>query len=170
MSPTHSLLVKSYIDIFLKVAKENLERDGDLMAILSVKLADNRIELIQLVDFMFAQNSIERQAVLSELGQQIRDKKGHIHEAVLLSGAWCVTGHPLEAASAPPSQHPARQEVITIFGRNAENTRSTVVIQPYIQDTQQRFDWQASLIADYNQPVTQATRPLGVIDALFEVD
>jgi hypothetical protein len=82
--------------------------------------------------------------------------------------SWFVDARTAPAAAPTrPSQHPNRQEAITLNGRHAGGDRYTSVVQPLTRDEHHQPVWQEILLAEYNQPVTPGNHPVGVLDELF---
>lgn len=169
MDFTESILGKPFIDEMLASAKRDLEQ-GSFESQLVIKLDNFQVVGLELTDFNYTDNQFQRRAILAAIGHALRTNHHHIQEAVMLGGGWIVSGQEPGVGIILPSQHPARQEAITIMGRNSDKTRETSVIQPFTRNRHHKIEWSELCIAEYNRSVTDQNRMLGIFDALFVDD
>lgn len=163
---TASLMTKEQTDPLLTAARENLKRDGFLVPVLLLKVGE-KIPLL-ILPLAPPATPEQKQAYFARIGASYR-RSGHlIQEAILIAESWLVQAHQAPAAFRfLPSQHPCRQEVLTLIGRNATNTRCIQVIQPFTRDTVNKPVWREATIALYNQPVGDGSHAQGLLDDLF---
>lgn len=163
---TASILTKEAIERLLKIARENLVRDGFLLPVLFLQLAAKAPLILELRKF--PNTSLEKQAYFGNIGAHFGRLGQRIEEAVSLAEAWMVLAQQAPAAFRfPPSRHPSRQEVLALVGRDAANTRSTQVIQPFARDAGNKPLWREPAIAVYNEPVMQGHHAHSLLDDLF---
>lgn len=163
---TASILTKEATARLLKIACENLARDGFLVPVLFLHLAAKAPLILELKEF--PNTFLKKQAYFGTIGAHFGRLGQRIQEAVSLTEAWMVLAQQAPAAFRfPPSQHPSRQEILALIGRNAANTRSTQVIQPFARDASNQPLWSEPAIAAYNEPVGQGHRVQGLLDDLF---
>lgn len=170
MDSTKSLLAKPIIDGMLAKAKRNRQKDGYVVSVLFAKLVNGQGLMTELGTLLDTDDPQQRRTSMARLGRQLRGDYGEIKEAVMIFESWCVSGREPGAMRIAPSQHPARQEAICIYGRNAGNTRRTVVLQPFTLDAENRLVWKELLIADYNRLQADQPGPPGLLDYLFGDD
>jgi hypothetical protein len=160
-----SLLAKGVLEPMLNTARKNLARDGFLMPVLFVAVPDSRHGIVPLA---LPQTAEQKQRYFAHLGFLFRRSGQTVSAAAMLSESWFVNPQTAPAAlKLMPSQHPCRQEAVVLIGRNAGNTRSTHVVQPFARDRHNRPVWGKDLIAVYNEPVQTAGKSLGLLDYLF---
>jgi hypothetical protein len=162
-----SILTKPVIDAWLRVAKRNLKKDGYLVSVLFAKLTNDRIATVNLGELTRAKDHQQKQLVMSMIGKKLRSEVGDFTEAVMIVEGWYVGGQEPGALSIAPSQHPARQEAICIMARNASNTRTTSVIQPFTRDADNQPVWGKIPLAVYNASPGTSPAPMGLLDYLF---
>jgi len=160
-----SILAKPSIDVWLKQAKSNLEQDGYLATVLFVKSVSEQLVMVDSALLMLAQNPQQRQLMISAIGKRLVDEIGEISEAVILLDTWTVMKP--GGLNIPISQDPRRQEAITVSGRDARNTRTTSVVQPFLRDDHNRPVWGKIPIAVYNEPTKNNPTSIGLLDHLF---
>lgn len=160
-----SILTQAVIEPLLKTARQNLVRDGFLIPLLLVDLAAVAPVIVPLD---LPTTSEQKQRYFRQLGVQL-GRGGHsLQAAVMLSESWFVNAQQAPAVSRfSPSRHPCRQEAIVIMGRNADNTRVTQVITPFVRAENKQLVWGTSPIAVYDEPVKAAGKPIGLLDYLF---
>jgi len=164
-----SILTKEMTEQLIKVARENLEKDGFLVPVLLLAVGVKAPLLLLLRDF--PNTPEQKQAYFAKIGTQFRRLDQHIREAVSLTEGWMVLAQQAPAAMRiQPSQHPCRQEVLVLIGRDAANTRSTKVIQPFTRERTNKLTWSKPIMTVYNEPVQQENRVQGVLDDLFEAN
>jgi hypothetical protein len=160
-----SLLVKDVLLEILEQARLNLEKDGSLIPTLFIRLHTGKefIYGVQLPD-----DSVRKCLMLRSIGRKIQEEHGSIQEAILLVETWYVDAHEApNAAHYPPSQHPCRQEAITIIGRSEDNTRSATVIQTFTRDERNAPVWTEPHV-NIVKPGTKGAAAKGILDSLFE--
>jgi hypothetical protein len=162
-----SILDKAFIDHILATARRNLECDGKLWPVLFVRFNEG-MPVPSLMDF--PDTTEERQAYLAAVGSSMRREGKVVREALLLMEGWIVKvrsgAHDL---ALPPSQHPLRQEAITIMGRDASGTHTSSVVQTFQRNEKNKVIWSEALLASYNQAASQGCQPVGLLDCLFDI-
>lgn len=154
--------------MLLETTKDLLLTKGGMLSVLYIKDSNDQTSFINLAEAGPMDDPEFRIITISALGKEFRSQGIHIVEAVMLFEGWYLSAKAPDAHRTPPSQHPLRQEGLLIMGRNAANSRSTSVVQPFTRDDQNRPVWQELIVAEYNTPVTTSTRPIGLLDYLFE--
>jgi len=161
----NSILTKQSIETILATARRNLETDGGVCSVLFVQLASGQREA-RLVTL--PATSEEKRTYFAALGRALRQEGKLIQEAVLVSEGWFVrTNEAPDAFKTPPSQHPLRQEAITVIGRNASGTRVSSVVQPFTRDGENKPIWCQPIFASYNEASDKGYQLCGLIDNLF---
>ena len=163
--PTLSLLSRSIGESFLQTARQNLEKYGSLVSILFITFASGkRIE----IPLQLPATTEDKETYFVSIGGAMASLNEVIVEAVLLSEGWVVNAQQAPAShKLPPSQHPSRQEAITLIGRNAAGTRHTCAVQPFHRQPSGQFIWNVLTIALYDEPVARGGRAVGLLDHLF---
>lgn len=162
---TLTILAQPFVDAILGTAKRNVEADGFLTPVVFVQFANGERIVCPL---KLPNTPDEKRRYFINLGCEFRQAGRIIQEALALLEGWYVDAR--TAASTlqfAPSQHPQRQEALVVIGRNAEQTRSTSVIQPFGRGDQNRPVWEAPAMAEYNVPASGACQPAGLVDYLF---
>jgi hypothetical protein len=168
MDSRSSILTKSFIDLILTSARQNLERDGFLVSVLFVKLVTNKLLIIEMTELMLAETQQQQCLLMTSLAQRFKRHHQEITEALLLSEGYFVSSQEPGAMQLPPSQHPAGREGCSIFGRNASNTRTTKVVLPVHRNQANRPRLEEKpVIAQYDQPATTGLPMIGLLDYLF---
>lgn len=162
---TQSLLSQKAGEAILKMARRNLETDGSLVSFLFLTLASGKRTEIPL---RLPATTEDKEALFVTLGIALASVGETVSEAVMLSEGWVVNAQKAPAAlTLPPNQHPSRQEVITLIGRNAEDTRSTCVVLPFSRSSAGRLIFEALLFALYDEPTTAGSKVEGLLDYFF---
>ncbi len=160
-----SILDSEFLVRLFVVAKCNLEKDGRLYPVLFVVSRDGRLGTMLL---HFPKDSSEKRAYMSKLGEHLRKEAGEIMEAVMLVEGWFVDARTAPSAlKYPPSQHPAREEALTLFGRNARGTRSSSVVQLFSRGEGNRPVWGRIVNEAYNEPTSSDHWADSLLDCLF---
>src|SRR5262249_55443929 len=146
--------------------RETIEHDGFLVPVLMLDVVNQGPIILMLMDMP---NTTEQRTVyFAKIGTQFRLFGQRIQAAVSLGESWMVQAHQAPAAlRMRPSQHPSRQKTLALLGRNADNTRTTQVIQPFSRDTTNKLVWREPLLALYNEPVENGHHTQSVLDELF---
>lgn len=161
---TTSILSQSFINGILETARQNLERNGNLLSVIFLKFDDNQVCA---VGINMPETPEERRVAVHAIRQKM-GTQGLIQEAVMIMNTWYVAGKDASGGlPMMPSQHPQRQEAIIIVGRNADNNRSSTVLQPYSHNQTGGLRWHKLAIAQYNQPSDEAIQVMGLLDDLF---
>lgn len=106
--------------------------------------------------------------MIRRIGHHMRSREGNIQEAVMVVNSWFVAGRDgIDGLSTAPSQHPRRQAAIVASGRNAEDSRHSIVVQPYDVNDDNSVVWLAPMVAHYDHPTNAKNRVIGLVDDLF---
>ena len=132
-----SILTSEIVESLLESGKETLLLDGHLAPTLFLHLEHGE-KLATDLSLPCIQE--EKQAYFKFQGKSIRYSGHALKEAILLAETWFVMADKQDELTIPPSQHPNRQEAITLTGRNAQNNRSVFAIRPFRRD-------------DHNKPI-----------------
>jgi hypothetical protein len=160
-----SALSQELIEILLKLARQQLEYEGKLLALLFFKFDDGRVVLIR---EELPEQHEERRRVIWRIGHHMRSRGENIQEAVMVVNSWFVAGRDgIDGLSTAPSQHPQRQAAIVASGRNAEDSRHSIVVQPYDVNDDNSLVWREPMIAHYDHPTDAKNRVSGLVDDLF---
>lgn len=149
----------------LEVGRKNLEEAGYLQPMLFIQLSNGEgiVTPLKMPD-----ESNKKYRMFYALGKQIRSKFGSIQNSVTLLETWAVYANEApDAMKYPPSQHPCRREAIVLIGRNADKSRSAIVIQTFTRDEHNAPVWSEPkvMISDSGEEGVVAE---GFIDALFD--
>lgn len=160
-----SILEKVVLEPILLTARQNFVRDGFLIPILLLQLETLPPKLVPL---NLPSTSEQKQRYFTQIGAQL-DRAGQVLQAaVMLFESWYVNAQAAPAATRfLPSQHPCRQEAIILMGRNAEHSRVTLLIQPFVRNRDNQPVWGSPPFADYNESVKKASKSSGLLDYLF---
>lgn len=159
-----SLLAQAVLEPLLKTARKNLEHDGYLVPFLFVQFT---VAGLRLVPLNLPQTGEQKRCYVAHLGSSFRRGGQPISAAAILSESWVVKAEAPAALAMMPSRHPAREEAITLVGRDALGTRMTHVVQPFTRDAHDRPVWGKHLIAVYDEPVQTAGRFDDLLHHLF---
>jgi len=160
-----SLLSEETILNMLETGRKNLEKDGSLVPVLFIELSNGQslMSPLQMPD-----NSATKYRMFQSIGQKIRAQEGAIKNELLIVETWFVNAQEApDATKYMPSQHPSRQEAIVLMGRNAEKTRSALVIQSFTRDEHNAPIWAAPDITTSDEK-SQGLVAQGLLDALFD--
>jgi hypothetical protein len=159
-----SILAQGFIDQMMAIARQNLERDGRLTTVIFLRFEDR---VIHVVNVDLPETADERYTAIRRLGRQLRCH-GQLQEAVMLMDSWYVAGEDMaEGLPTLPSRHHDRQQAILAVGRNADNSRMSLVVQPYRTDEPKGWIWPKPVITYYDQPADDTNRAEGLLDDLF---
>ena len=161
-----ALLKKAMLLDLLEAGRKNLEEAGSLRPMLFIQLRNG--EGIEEFPLEMPDESSKKYLMFYLLGKQIGSKFGSIQNAVIMSETWTVYADEApDATKYPPSQHPCRREAIILFGRNADKTRSAIVIQTFTRDEHNAPVWSEPqvTISDSRKGEVMVE---GLIDALFD--
>lgn len=158
-----TILGKATLLDLLKDARKNLEKNNTLQPMLFIELSIGKGIICPLE---MPDDSAVKYRMFQAIGNDIREKKGAIKDAVLLSETWIVMAKEApDATKYMPSQHPCRQEAIVLVGRNADKTRSALVIQTFTRDEHNAPIWSEPQVIISDSPQNLAAE--GLLDALF---
>lgn len=161
-----SILERQFVENILATARHNLEVDGALAPVVFARLGDQMVVPVGFPDLP-TDPDLKRMVMIG-LGTKLREQGQEIAEAIMLLEAWYVNGLQYQdAAKIRPSQHPGRQEAIVAVGRNADNTRGTTVIQPFLRSDEHKPVWMKIPVADYNTSAANSVHAVGLLDYLF---
>lgn len=162
------LLSKEFIDAVLNNMRGNLERDGyihPMLLIYPFALSDVDVTMVPL---KLPDDSQKQAQYFKSIGHRLLRTGCIPTEAIFLSESWYVNNQTAPAARRMlPHEHPTRQEAIIIAGRNAYNTRSSSVVQPFTRDKNNRPVWQKLSVAVYDEPSSGSTT-VQVLDYFFD--
>lgn len=160
-----SLLNKEQLLTFLQLARLRLEQNGSLTTILMTSLHTGEVLVdgVQLPD-----DFVQKCLLLKSIGRKIREEHGGIREAVLVAETWYIDAHGAPNATRyRPSQHPCRQEAITIMGRGEDKGRTAIVIQTFTRDEHNAPVWLEPHI-NVVAPGEEGMAARGILDYLFD--
>jgi hypothetical protein len=161
-----SILDKAFIDHILATARRNLECDGKLWPVLFVRF-DEALPVGFGIELPTTTEG--RRAYLAAVGWSMRLERKIVREALLVMEGWIVkVRNGADDLALPPSEHPLRQEAITIMGRDASGTHTSSVVQTFERNEKNKPIWTEALLASYNEPVGAGYQPIGLLDCLFD--
>ena len=159
MMITKSILVQSFVDKKLEVARQKFEQNGFLQAVMCVRIAgDNTLEMSLMMPDTFEKKA----KYLWDIGYYLHERGLQPSEAVMVSGISYIP------ADQPPSDNPSWHEAIVAIGRNADDSRYTRVAQPFTRDKHNRPIWQVIPMAEYDVQQTPENGSIGILDCLFD--
>ena len=162
-----SILTPEQVEEILEKARTNLERHGHLVSTLFLHLTSGEKVLTELSLPCIHE---EKQAYFTFLGKAIRYSGYEIREAILLSESWVVMAPQAEGLGVSPSQHPNRQEAITLVGRNAPNNRSIFAIQTFHRDHRNQPVFEALELEQFTGLPDSKYCATGLLDYLFPAE
>jgi len=166
---TVSMLTKGVAESLLRAACENFEMDGFLVPVLLLDVTEQGRLMHTLK--AWPNTPEQKQAYFNNIGSYYWRLGQLIREAIMLMESWLVLSQEAPGAfRMQPSQHPCRKEALVLIGRDAANTRSTQVIQPFTRDPSNKPVWSKSLMAIYDEPVKQGHSTQGLLDDLFQAN
>ncbi len=166
---TVSILTIGRMGQLLLVAHQNREKDGFLVPVLLINVGAKAPLILELRDL--PETPEQKQAYFAQIGTQFRRRGQHIREAIMLTEAWMVWAQEAPAALRfRPSQHPSRQEGLVLIGRNAANTHSAQLVEPFTRDAANQPVWGAPMLTFYDESVEKGHHTQGVLDDLFQAN
>jgi hypothetical protein len=158
------LLEKATLLTLLGDGRREIEGTGSLQPLLFVELnnGEGLTSSLKMPD-----DAETKYRMFHLIGNDIREQKGTIKDAVLLCETWIVMANEApDATKYMPSQHPCRQEAIVLIGRNADKTRSAIVIQTFTKNEHNAPVWSEPQVSISDSP-TKGMVAEGLLDALF---
>ena len=160
-----TVLEREVLNPLLNTARKSLERDFFIIPFLLVQAKAPNPHLVPL-DVL--QKGEQRKNHLMQVGDAFRQHGQPIQAAVMLTEIRIVHGHDVRTAQAlSADQIRDNQYAIHLIGRDADYTRLTHVVQPFVWLESKRAVWGECLHAVYNEPVQTAGQPTGLLDYLF---
>ena len=144
-SQLDSLLTREFVESIIKIEKEALIEHGALIAKLHILHHSGKTIMVGLSQMPASGN--KKRKMLQNLGMQLRAEDGSIKEALFIAESWMVKATNPDCDKFAPSEHPAREEVIVIVGRNEEKSRSLMALQPFSRDRKGAPVWKEPLIS-----------------------
>lgn len=160
-SEKSSLLSESSILGMLAEGRKNLEKDGSLVPMLFIELSNGQIIMSPL---QMPDDTATKYRMFQDIGQKIRAQEGASEAALLIVETWYV-----DAKAAPDATKymPSRQEAIVLMGRNADKTRSAIVLQSFTKDEHDALVWSEPYVTIADS-ASQGLVAKGPLDALFD--
>ncbi len=159
--PSDSILARQVIDSILHDAKRSLAEDRSLVPMLFLQTANGKRVMSPLPLRASHQQKV---VYFTRLGIALEREGVTISEAVLVS----VKPYPTVLSDDISNPSPDRPEALVVVGRNAEKTRQSVVIQPFIRDLERVPLFGEMAVAQYNLTNNEShPRATGVLDYLF---
>lgn len=158
-----SILSREFVNGIHALSKENFRKYRYIAPALIFQFVyDERI----VIPLDLPETVEEKQAYFSAIGLAARRLGKRIYEALVVSSSWYITNE-VEWFSHPPIQHPNRKEALQIIGRDYRGERTTILLQPFVRDTDNRPIFEAPRIEQYNFPIKTGIKPVGLLDYLF---
>jgi hypothetical protein len=158
-----NLLKEATLLDLLNKERSTLELNGAIQPMLYMELSIHKWIICPLE---MPDNSVEKYRMFQTIGNDVREQDGAIKNAVLCCETWIVMAKEApDATKYMPSQHPCRQEAIVLVGRNADKTRSALVIQTFTRDEHNAPVWSEPQVIISDSPQDLAAK--GLLDALF---
>ena len=158
-----SILSCEFVGGVQTLAKENFRRDGYIAPVLFFQFfLDERIA----IPLDLPKAIEEREAYFAAIGLATRRLGKSIYEALVVSKVWYFTNED-EGFALSPSQYPKRKEALQIIGRDYRGVRTTILLQPFFRDLENRHVFEPPRIEQYNLPIKTGIRPVGLLDYLF---
>lgn len=158
------LLTREWLEENIKFEKTFLEEGRSSFAKVIIRFYSGEGIVVYLPDLPSDGN--EKRRILFNLGIKLRAENGSIKEALFISEAWMVKSTSPDHDKIAPSEHPARMEVIVIVGRNEDNTRSVVALQPFDRDSNGAPVWKELDISISDDE--SGLKFKGILDNFFE--
>ncbi len=164
VSQQESLLTREFLEKSIKFEKDPLEKGRSSIAKVIAQFYSGEGVVVYLPDL--PSDGDEKRRILYNLGIKLRAENGSIKEALFISEAWMVNSTSPDYDKVAPSNHPARMEVIVIAGRNEDNTRSAMALQPFDRDSKDTPIWKELDISISDDASDLKFK--GILDDLFE--
>lgn len=103
----------------------------------------------------------EKSQYFLSIGASLRQNGTIVQEAISACESWYVKVDKSSPMDVLPSEHPERQEAVVLVGRNADNTRSAYLIQPFTRNEVGGPVWQPVMFNIDKQVAT------GLLDWFF---
>ena len=158
-----TILTEENLRKIIAMEKRLLMQDGSLSPRLLVVNGSGERTMIGLPEL--PSNSDVKAMMLRAIGLKLRTEHGGIREALFIAESWMTTAKAPDANKIPPSQHPAREEIILIVGRNEDRSRTAFAIQPFSRDDNGQPIWTEPTIT-LSQEQGKLTFD-GILDDLF---
>ena len=158
-----TILTEENLRKFIAMEKRLLMQDGSLSPRLLVVNGSGERTMIGLADL--PSDSDVKAMMLRAIGLKLRTEHGGIREALFIAESWMTTSKAPGSGKIPPSQHPAREEIILIVGRNEDRSRTAFAIQPFSRDDNEQPIWKEPTIT-LSQEQGKLTFD-GILDELF---
>lgn len=157
------LLEKATLLTLLGDGRRDIEGTGSLQPLLFMEISNGKGIICPLE---MPNDSAVKYRMFQAIGKKVHAEEGTIKDAVLLTETWIVMAKEApDATKYMPSQHPCRQEAIVLVGRNADKTRSAIVIQTFTRDEHNAPVWSEPQVIISDSPQDLAAE--GLLDALF---
>jgi hypothetical protein len=162
---SESILTAENVQQILKVAKENLMRDGAVQPVLFLHLTTGE-HLVTPVEL--SGTTQDKIRYINHVGFSLWQSGKVVAEAIMLAEGWFVSAKESGLdLTVPPSQHPERREALVLIGRDADRTRITSVVQPFNRDENGKPVWQALEMTAFNTPPSRDMQMVGLLDYFF---
>lgn len=159
-----SLLSKAVVERILDDARQNLAASGSLQPTLFVQLENGERGIVPI---SLPESHPEKRIYFSLLGMSFFQTGHMVREAILVSEAWVITQPEAQGLDVAPSQHPNRKEVITLVGRDAQNSSLVFAIQPFQRDDDNRLVFDVLEFEQYMDVPDAQYCATGLLDHLF---
>ena len=162
-SQPDSLLNREFVEDGIRFEKESLEEGRSSITKMFVRFHSGESFVVYLPDL--PNDGDKKRMILYGLGTRLRAENGCIREALFISEAWMTNSTNPGYYKVAPSEHPAREEVIIIVGRNEEKTLSIMAIQPFSRDSEDAPVWKELRIS-ISEDRSKLTHE-GILDDFF---
>ena len=140
-----TILTEENLRKIIAMEKRLLMQDGGLSPRLLVVSGSGERTMIGLPDL--PSDPDVKAMMLRAIGLKLRTEHGGIREALFIAESWMTSAKAPDANKIPPSQHPAREEIILIVGRNDDKSQTAFAIQPFSRDGKGQPIWKEPTIA-----------------------
>ncbi len=159
-----SILNADNIQNILKIAKENVERNGALQPVVFLHLTSGE-HLV--TPFDTSGTSQDKIIAMARIGFSLAKQGKAVAEAIMLAEGWFVSQMDGKLdLTTPPSEQPQRREAIVLVGRNASRSRVSSVLQPFTRNGN-GIVWQEMELVAFNEPPAAKLELAGLLDFLF---
>jgi hypothetical protein len=158
-----SLLTREFVEDNIRFEKKSREEGRSSIAKMVVGFHSGEGIVVYLPDL--PNDGDKKRMILYRLGIRLRAENGCIREALFISEAWMTNSTNPGYDKITPSEHPAREEVIIIVGRNEEKTLSIMAIQPFSRDSEDAPVWKELRISISEDKSEQTYE--GILDDFF---
>ena len=153
-----SILTKGELESILSEVRHHVS-NCNLISVLFMNTKSGERVVCQLSDLPSTPE--EKRQYFMSIGASFRQNGTVVQEVIFACESWYVKVVNSSPIDVLPSEHPERQEAVVLVGRNADNTHSAYLIQPFTRNEDGGPVWQPVMFNIDKQVAT------GLLDWFF---